>query len=244
MLKSSTEISSRTSTSQHLEEHLCAEESQDYAIISDDVVIKDRKYQSVSPEEVVTSLDHLTTDQKQQLKTVLKKYKKVFDGKLGGKHPTAKIDIELLCGAKPIYQNPYPVSFKRKVLFKRELKNMISDGVFTPIGESEWGFPSFIIPKKDRRVCWLSDFCKLNKIIVRKPFPLPRIQDILLQRGKYTYFTKIDLLMMFYCFELSERSKRICVISTEDNNHSWDLHRISTHALYTLILTRFHHFWH
>ena len=23
-----------------------------------------------------------------------------------------------------------------------------------------------------------------------------------------------------------------------------DLHRISTHALYTLILTRFHHFWH
>ena len=28
--------------------------------------------------------------------------------------------------------------------------------------------------------------------------------------------------MMFYCFELSERSKKICVISTEENNYSYN----------------------
>ena len=28
--------------------------------------------------------------------------------------------------------------------------------------------------------------------------------------------------MMFYCFELSERSKQICVISTEENNYSYN----------------------
>ena len=60
--------------------------------------------------------------------------------------------IELVPNAKLIYQNSYPVSFKRKVLFQRELNKMIADGVFTRIGELEWGFPSFIIPKKDRRV--------------------------------------------------------------------------------------------
>ena len=206
----------------HLRE---TEEDEDFDIFAelyaDDVLIKDRKYQAVSPEEVVRQLDHLTVDQRQKLKTTFEKYKRVFDGTLG-KHPTAKIDIELIPGAKPIYQSPYPVSFKRKALFQRELNNMIADGVFTRIGESEWGFPSFIIPKKDGRVRWLSDFRKLNKLIVRKPFPLPKIQDILQQRGKYTYFTKIDLSMMFYCFELSERSKRICVISTEENNYSYN----------------------
>ena len=36
------------------------------------------------------------------------------------------------------------------------------------------GFPSFIIPKKDGRVRWLSDFQKLNDLIIRKPFPLPK----------------------------------------------------------------------
>ena len=76
--------------------------------------------------------------------------------------------------AKPIHQNPYPVSFKRKGLFQRELNNMIADNIFTQIGESEWGFPCFIISKKDGRVWWLSDFRKLNKLIVRKPFRFQR----------------------------------------------------------------------
>ena len=149
--------------------HLASEEEEDYELFAelyaDDVVIMDRKYQAVSPEEVVKQLHHLTSKQKELLQKTFEKYKRVFDGTLG-KHPTAKIDIQLIPNAKPIYQQPYPVSFKRKPLFDRELNNMIKDGVFTKIGESEWGFPSFIIPKKDGRVRWLSDFCKLNKLIV------------------------------------------------------------------------------
>ena len=188
-----------------LKEHFLQEELEDstllFEVYADDVIIKDQKYQAVSPAEVVQQLNHPIHHQKEQLQAVFKKYKKVFDGTLS-KHPTAKIDIELILGAKPIYQNPYPFSFKRRELFKRELNNMIANGVFTHIEESEWGFPRFIIPKKDGRVCWLLDFRKLNKLIVRKPFPLPKTQDILLQRGTYTYFTKIDLSMMFYCFEL------------------------------------------
>ena len=79
---------------------------------------------------------------------MFEKYKKVFDGTLG-KHLTAKIEVESIPGAKPIDHNPYPVSFKRKVLFERELNSMIADRVFIWIRESEWGFPSFIISKKD-----------------------------------------------------------------------------------------------
>ena len=59
-------------------------------------------------------------------------------------------------------------------------------------------------------------------MIVRKPYPLPKRQDIMLRRGKYTYFTKIDLSMMFYCFVLSNRSQEICVISTEQGNYAYN----------------------
>ena len=98
---------------------------------------------------------------------------------------------------------------------------MIADGVLIPVRTSAWGFPSFIIPKKDGRVRWISDFRKLNEMIIRGPFHLPRIQDIMTRRGTYKYFTKIDLLMMFYCFELDWDSQKMCVISLEEGNFAY-----------------------
>ena len=98
---------------------------------------------------------------------------------------------------------------------------MIADGVLVRIGPSEWGFPSFIMPKKDMRVRWISDFRELNKMIIREPHVLPRIQDIMNGRSTYRYFTKIDLSMMFYCFRLDAASQRICVISLESGNYAY-----------------------
>ena len=58
-------------------------------------------------------------------------------------------------------------------------------------------------------------------MIVRKPYPLPRIHNIMQDRGTYKYFTKIDLSMMFYCFELDPVSQRIYVITTEFDNFAY-----------------------
>ena len=57
-------------------------------------------------------------------------------------------------------------------------------------------------------------FRELNKLIKRKLFPMPKIQDIMNCRGKYKHFTKIDLLMFFYCFTLDDESKELCSINT------------------------------
>ena len=123
---------SQSRTSPQYETYLLQEEEEDsllFKLFADDILIKDRKYQAVSPEEVVVQLHHLSHQQRQLLKLTFEKYKKVFDWKLS-KHPTAKIDIELIPNTKTIYQNPYLVSFKRKPLFQRELNNMIADGIF------------------------------------------------------------------------------------------------------------------
>jgi hypothetical protein len=44
---------------------------------------------------------------------------------------------------------------------------------------SEWALPSFIIPKKDKTVCFLSDFWELDKRLIRTPFPIPKISTVL-----------------------------------------------------------------
>ena len=56
--------------------HLDDEVDKDFDLLAelyaDDIVIMDRKYQAVSPEEVVQQLDHLTKGQKVQLKATFK----------------------------------------------------------------------------------------------------------------------------------------------------------------------------
>merc|ERR1711884_696086 len=121
----------------------------------------------------------------------------------------------------PLEETTYPVPFARREAFRRELQSLINDGVLIRIGTSTWGFPSFIIPKKDLRVRWVSDFRILNEMILREPHTLPRIQDIMNERSTNTFFTKIDLSMMFYCFMLDEESQKICVISLEDGNYAY-----------------------
>jgi hypothetical protein len=71
--------------------------------------------------------------------------------------------------------------------------------VIEPVGLLLYAYPTFIIPKIDGRVrCWVSDFCKLNTMLVHSTHPLLRIQDILTCPSGYKSFTsKINILMQY-----------------------------------------------
>jgi hypothetical protein len=121
---------------------------------------------------------------------------------------------ELHCIA--VHCKPFTVPRTHADVFKQECERLQKIGVLDPIkvGATEHAYPSFIIPKKDGTVRWISDFRKLNKILIRKIFPLPNIHDTLTKRKGYKYFTKIDISMCYYTFELDEESSYLCVIVT------------------------------
>jgi hypothetical protein len=95
-----------------------------------------------------------------------------------------------------------------------ELDHLVRFGVLASQQKNEWASPSFIIPKKGGRVHWISNLRQLNKVIRHKEYPLPIITDILRKHSGYKFFTKLDISMQYYTFELDEESQDLCTIIT------------------------------
>ncbi|KAL7526665.1 hypothetical protein ACHAXR_001589 [Thalassiosira sp. AJA248-18] len=123
----------------------------------------------------------------------------MFDGTIGV-YPHTKFHIDIEQDAKLVYSRPYPIPRIHLQTFKKEFDHLVQLGVLAPQNESEWASPTFIIPKKDGRVRWISDLRQLNKVVKRKQYPLPVITDILRKRLGYNFFTKLDVSMQYYTF--------------------------------------------
>ena len=59
------------------------------------------------------------------------------------------MDFELVEGEEPHSQRYHPVPHLYKETFKKELDCLEKLGVLERVQQSEWGSPTFIVPKKD-----------------------------------------------------------------------------------------------
>ena len=177
--------------------------------------ILDAKYEETSAAEVAAKQTHLTDSQKADLERLLSKYSKLFDGSLG-KYPHKEFHIELEEKARPVHSRSYPVPRVHHDVFKKELNHLCELGVLEKVlgSPSEWASPSFITPKKDGRVRFITDLRQLNKVIKRKVHPLPLINEVLKKRPGYKFLTKLDVSMQYYTFALDDESADLCTIVT------------------------------
>ena len=180
---------------------------------SHSVTIADAKYEATNIEEIIQAQTHLTMKQRNNLYCTLLLNKPLFSGKLGS-YPHQTFSLVLKPSAKPFHAKPYAVPQVHLATFKKELDRLVAIGVLEPIGASLWAASTFIIPKKDGTVRWVSDFHMLNKWIERKQYPLPKIQDILQEQCPYQFITKIDVSMQYYTFRLDQQSSELCTIVT------------------------------
>ena len=152
-----------------------------------------------------------TSEQKNQLETLLRKYEELFDGQLG-RWQGQEVKLELKEGAKPYHSRAYNIPRCHVQTLKSEVERLVQIGVLKKVNRSEWAAPTFIIPKKDGSVRFISDFRELNKRILRKPYPIPNIQDMLLNLEGFQWATSLDLNMGYYHIRLDPASKQLCTI--------------------------------
>ena len=154
----------------------------------------DAKYEKSNLDKVAKETPHLSNSEKGKLKKLLEKYEELFDGTIG----TWKMDhhkVHLKEDAKPYYGRPYQVPKAHKRALRNKVDRLVEIGILKKINHSQWGAPCFAIPKKDGTIRFISDFRELNKRVKRTPFPLPKIQDMLLKMEGFQYTTSLDLNM-------------------------------------------------
>jgi len=114
----------------------------------------------------------LNSFQQGELLEVLKKFEDLFQGNLGV-WPNTEIGATLVGGATPYHcQRPMRKPHAHYRTLKNEIDRLVSIGVLEE-GDGNtagpWCSPSFIIPKKDGTVRFITDYREVNRRIVRKP---------------------------------------------------------------------------
>ena len=127
----------------------------------------------------------------------MKKYECLFHGNIGTWHGKP-YDFKLKPDAEPYHGKTFPVLRIHELAFKHELDVIEALKVIKKVNRSQWGAPTFLIPNKDSTVCFISDFRELNKRILRQPYPIPKIQDLLLRLEGFCYGTTLVSNMGYY----------------------------------------------
>jgi hypothetical protein len=101
---------------------------------------------------------------------------------------------------------------------RKEIVRFVDIGVLEEDYYSEWEylFPSFAIPKKNgcSIIRVVTDFRKLNLLLKRHPFTIPKIGDMISSVEAFTFASALDLNMGYYHIKLDDDAdaQKLCTI--------------------------------
>ena len=129
-----------------------------------------------------------------QLQNLLNNFYNLFDGKLGEWTGTPyKLPIKE--NSTPYYSKPFPVPQVQLPALKQELLRLENLKIIRKDNSSPWAAPCFTIPKKNGTLRLIIDFRKLNSCLLRQPFFIPRISDLLQSLETFVCVTILDATM-------------------------------------------------
>ena len=171
----------------------------------------DAKYTEADLQAEVEKLPNLTKKQQKLMLKLLREHEELFDGTLGAWN-LEPISLELKPDSKPYHAKPYPVPYSQEKKLREEVDRLVKWEILRKVNRSEWAAPMFTSPKPDGTLRSLADFRELNKRIKRKPYPIPKISDMLQKLRGFRWVTSLDLNMGYYHILLDSDSAKLCTI--------------------------------
>jgi hypothetical protein len=134
---------------------------------------------------------------------------------------TLEVKLNLKEDAKPYHAKALPVPKNHHDTLKHEIERLVKLGVLKRCSDSEWAAPTFIIPKKNGKVKFISDFWKLNEMLKRMRYPISKIAQMLQELEKFAYATSLDFNTGFYTIKLNYDAQKLCTIVNPFDNYQY-----------------------
>lgn len=104
--------------------------------------------------------------------------------------------------------NPFRYSVERAKILDKLVNELVVAGIVEP-SKAPGAAPAMLVAKKCGSMRMVASFVELNKLIERRCYPMPNIEDFISQVQGYNYFCSLDLSQGFYQIEVppEEREK-------------------------------------
>lgn len=119
--------------------------------------------------------------------------------------------------AVPYASKPYSVPKKHEDVTRNEIERLLKIGVKRTDYSSPWAAPCFILPKKNGQARFMIDYRQL----IRYPFPLPKIADILHGIQKFQYVLNLNRNIGYYSTKIDKDSQHLLAFVLPWGKHTF-----------------------
>ena len=160
-------------------------------------------------EDLMTQkLSHLGPEYSQKLMDLLGDYPDVIAETFEDVRPS-NVDVRHkfeLTNDRPIFQKLRRVPPAYNAVIKKEVDHLLETGIITRT-ESSWTSPVVIVTKKDGNPRFCVDYRRLNAVMKRDRWPMPRVDEIFDEINGSKIFTTIDLFQGYWQIKMDEACK-------------------------------------
>ena len=150
----------------------------------------------------------------------LAKFNNVFNGQLGRFEGPVHFDVSK--EARPVIMPTRRVPLAMQDRLDAELTRLEDMGVITKQTEpSQWVSSMVVTEKKDGSLRVCIDPLFLNKALVRNPYPMTVMEEILPQLAKAKTFTVIDVKSGYWHVVLDNESSHLTTFGTPKGRYRW-----------------------
>lgn len=159
----------------------------------------------------VVRTEHLNTEEKEKIIKLCKSYNDIFYNENSNLSFSNAVKHEIRTkDEEPVFVKSFRHPHAMKQEIQNQIRKLLDDKIIRP-SISPYSAPVWIVPKKldasgKRKFRMVIDYRKLNDKTIEDKYPLPRIEEILDNLGKCSYFTTLDLAQGFFQLEMHPNS--------------------------------------